>query len=161
MVSFSPNDIKSKLRRLKQAEFEHFLQTDVNELIRRRTAFYDDLLLHLWQQFELAQANVSLIAVGGYGRKEMFPLSDLDFLILSEQKNSPEVERRITDFIQFLWDCGFDVGASVRTLAECGSEGRADITIATNLLESRLLIGNEKTFQKLTALLSQPDFWNR
>lgn len=161
MNSFCPNDIKCRLQSLKQSELDHFLQADVNRLICRRTAFYDDLLSRLWRRFGLAQTDLSLIAVGGYGRKEMFPLSDLDFMILSEQKNSPEIEQRIADFIRFLWDCGFDVGASVRTLAECDSEGRADITVATNLLESRFLIGNEKIFRKLTALLNQPDFWNR
>ncbi|MDG2944297.1 bifunctional uridylyltransferase/uridylyl-removing protein GlnD [Exercitatus varius] len=156
-----PNDIKSQLQSLKQTELDHFPQTDVNRLICRRTAFYDDLLIRLWRQFGLAQTALSLVAVGGYGRKEMFPLSDLDFLILSEPKNTPEIEQKIASFIQFLWDCGFDVGASVRTLAECAEEGRADLTIATNLLESRLLTGDEKTFKKLTALLNRPDFWNR
>ncbi|MBP8573860.1 [protein-PII] uridylyltransferase, partial [Listeria monocytogenes] len=125
------------------------------------TLFCDNLLQQLWAQFELDNSDLALIAVGGYGRKEMFPMSDLDFLILSEQKNSPEIEQKVSAFIQFLWDCGFDVGASVRTLAECDSEGRQDITIATNLLESRLLIGNAKLFEKLTALLWQSDFWDR
>lgn len=157
----TPQNIKSQKDTLKQTELAHFLQADVNQLISDRTLFCDNLLQQLWAQFELDNSDLALIAVGGYGRKEMFPMSDLDFLILSEQKNSPEIEQKVSAFIQFLWDCGFDVGASVRTLAECDSEGRQDITIATNLLESRLLIGNAKLFEKLTALLWQPDFWDR
>ncbi|PVX40642.1 UTP--GlnB (protein PII) uridylyltransferase GlnD [Pasteurella langaaensis DSM 22999] len=157
----TPQQVKSQKDRLKQSELEHFSQTDINSLISDRTLFCDNLLKQLWAQFELDKTELALVAVGGYGRKEMFPLSDLDFLILSEQQNSPELAQKISQFIQFLWDCGFDVGAAVRTLAECDAEGRKDITIATNLLESRLLIGNEKIFKKLTALLWPPDFWDR
>ena len=110
----------------------------MHELIANRTAFCDDLLIDLWKHFRLEQHNeLVLIAVGGYGRKEMFPLSDLDFLILSEQPASVESEQKIAEFVQFLWDCGFDVGHSVRSMAQCEDEGRKDITIATNLLESR------------------------
>ena len=157
----TPEQIKSQKEELKQLALANFSQSDVNQLISDRTLFCDDLLKQLWVQFELDKTQLALIAVGGYGRKEMFPMSDLDFLILSEQKNTAEIEQKIGAFIQFLWDCGFDVGASVRTLDECRSEGRKDITIATNLLESRFLIGDEKNFEKLTALLWQPDFWDR
>ncbi|XHN45037.1 metal dependent phosphohydrolase [Lonepinella sp. MS14436] len=161
LFNLTPTDIKQQKEDLKQQELANFAQSDVNSLISHRTLFCDQLLCQLWQHFQLDQTALTLIAVGGYGRKEMFPLSDLDFLILSEQENEPEIERKITDFIQFLWDCGFDVGASVRTLAECNSEGRADISIATNLLESRYLCGKQENFIKLTALLQQPDFWSR
>lgn len=157
----TPQQIKSQKDILKQFELEHFAQVDINSLISDRTLFCDSLLKQLWEQFGLDRTELALLAVGGYGRKEMFPMSDLDFLILSEQQNSPELEQKISQFIQFLWDCGFDVGAAVRTLDECDTEGRKDITIATNLLESRLLIGNKKLFEKLTALLWQPDFWER
>ncbi|WP_439256676.1 bifunctional uridylyltransferase/uridylyl-removing protein GlnD [Lonepinella sp. BR2271] len=161
MQTLTPTHIKQQRELLKQQELNNFAQTDVNALILHRTLFCDQLLCQLWQQFQLDHAPLTLIAVGGYGRQEMFPLSDLDFLILSEQPNSPEVEQKLRDFIQCLWDCGFDVGASVRTLSECDEQGRADISIATNLLESRYLCGNAENFEKLTALLSQPDFWPR
>ncbi|MCK3657456.1 bifunctional uridylyltransferase/uridylyl-removing protein [Pasteurellaceae bacterium Pebbles2] len=159
--NLTPQAIKKQREALKQSELENFSQSDVNGLISHRTLFCDNLLVELWHAFQLDQSELCLIAVGGYGRKEMFPLSDLDFLILSEQKNSAELEQKISEFIQFLWDCGFDVGASVRTLAECDADGRAEISIATNLLESRYLCGNEKNFEKLTALLQQADFWQK
>ncbi|HBO39466.1 MAG TPA: [protein-PII] uridylyltransferase, partial [Pasteurellaceae bacterium] len=156
----TPSVVKIQKENLKRFECEHFTQTDVNQLISNRTAFYDDLLIHLWRTLRLDQGDdLALIAVGGYGREEMFPLSDLDFLILSKHDIIPDIEQKITEFVQFLWDCGFDVGHSVRTLSECEEEGRNDITIATNLLESRYLYGNQKIFEKLTALLRQPDFW--
>ena len=160
ILEVNQSAVKIQRENLKQFERDHFTQNDVHELIANRTAFCDDLLIDLWKHFRLEQHNeLALIAVGGYGRKEMFPLSDLDFLILSEQPASVESEQKIAEFVQFLWDCGFDVGHSVRSIAQCEDEGRKDITIATNLLESRYLCGCQKTFQKLTALLQQPDFW--
>ena len=119
-------------------------------------------MIQLWQEIELSeQLGIALIAVGGYGRREMFPLSDLDFLILVEQTPSPEIEEKITQFIQFLWDCGFEVGNSVRTLEQCESEGKQDITIATNLLEARFLAGNRPHFDALNELVKRADFWSK
>lgn len=91
----------------------------------------------------------------------MFPLSDLDFLILVEQTPSHEIEEKITQFIQFLWDCGFEVGNSVRTLEQCELEGKQDITIATNLLEARFLTGNRPHFDVLNELVKRADFWSK
>ena len=157
----SQSAVKIQRENLKQFERDNFTQIDVYELIENRTVFCDDLLMDLWKHFRLDQYDeLALVAVGGYGRKEMFPLSDLDFLILSERSITAETEQKIAEFVQFLWDSGFDVGHSVRTLAQCDEEGRKEITVVTNLLESRYLCGCQKTFQKLTALLQQPDFWS-
>lgn len=156
----TPIYIKAQKEALKQVELTHFNQYSVMELMANRTRFYDDLLIHLWQFFRLDQhPELALIAVGGYGREEMFPLSDLDILILSPAKVEQPTEQKIRQFIQFLWDCHFDVGQSVRTLDECWQVGKADITIATNLLESRYLCGNTALFEQLSALIKQPDFW--
>lgn len=159
-AQLTPSLVKQQREDLKQQELAEFVQADVHQLISKRTQFYDDILIQLWFQFGLEQSGAALIAVGGYGRGEMFPLSDLDFLVLREQQDL-QTEQKIEQFIQFLWDCGFDVGASVRSLAECEEQGKSDITIATNLLESRFLIGNQDLFEKLTALLWQADFWPR
>ncbi|PJG84201.1 bifunctional uridylyltransferase/uridylyl-removing protein GlnD [Caviibacterium pharyngocola] len=157
----TPASIKLQKNQLKQAEAEGFAQTSVYDLLTVRTRFCDDLLIHLWQHFGLDQNPLfSLIAVGGYGREEMFPLSDLDFLILTDTPPDAEAEDKIRQFVQFLWDCGFDVGHSVRTLAQCEEEGMRDISIATNLLESRYLCGDIKSFGKLTALLQSERFWS-
>ena len=158
----TPNAVKIEREHLKQFELENFSRYSIFELIENRSDFYDALLIQLWQEMELSeQLGISLIAVGGYGRREMFPLSDLDFLILVEQTPSPKIEEKITQFIQFLWDCGFEVGNSVRTLEQCESEGKQDITIATNLLEARFLTGNRPHFDALNELVKNADFWSK
>lgn len=158
----SIQSVKTQREALKQFELAHFSDYRIFELIENRTEFYDHLLQQLWREMGLEeQTSLTLIAVGGYGRKEMFPLSDLDFLILTETPPTTEVENRIGRFVQFLWDCGFEVGHSVRTLAQCESEGKQDITIATNLLESRFLAGNQPHFIRLWEKVKQPDFWSK
>lgn len=153
-------NIKTQKEQLKSFELQQFQVSSIQSLLVNRTQFYDDLLIHLWRHFQLdRQSDLSLMAVGGYGRGEMFPLSDLDFLILTEIQLSVEISDRITQLVQFLWDCGFEVGHAVRTLEQCEEAGREDVSIATNLLESRYLCGNQNLFEKLTALLIQPNFW--
>ncbi|TGZ99018.1 bifunctional uridylyltransferase/uridylyl-removing protein GlnD [Rodentibacter pneumotropicus] len=158
----TPSAVKIQRENLKQFELNNFSQYSVFELIENRTDFYDALLQRLWIQMGLdKQSQLSLIAVGGYGRREMFPLSDLDFLVLTAQILIAEVQERIVQFVQFLWDCGFEVGHAVRTLAMCESEGREDITIATNLLEARFLAGNRPHFDALRELVKADNFWSK
>lgn len=158
----TPSVVKIERENLKQFELENFSRYSIFELIENRSDFYDALLIQLWQEMGLSELQgIALIAVGGYGRREMFPLSDLDFLILVEQTPSPKIEEKITQFIQFLWDCGFEVGNSVRTLEQCESEGKQDITIATNLLEARFLTGNRPHFDVLNELVKNAGFWSK
>ena len=158
----TPSAVKIERENLKQFELENFSRYSIFELIENRSDFYDALLIQLWQEMGLSELQgIALIAVGGYGRREMFPLSDLDFLILVKQTPSLEIEEKITQFIQFLWDCGFEVGNSVRTLEQCESEGKQDITIATNLLEARFLAGNRPHFDALNELVKNADFWSK
>ncbi|WP_434312221.1 bifunctional uridylyltransferase/uridylyl-removing protein GlnD [Haemophilus influenzae] len=158
----TPSAVKIERENLKQFELENFSRYSIFELVENRSDFYDALLIQLWHEMGLSeQLGISLIAVGGYGRREMFPLSDLDFLILVEQTPIPEIEEKITQFIQFLWDCGFEVGHSVRTLEQCELEGKQDITIATNLLEARFLAGNRPHFDVLNELVKNSDFWSK
>lgn len=160
--TFTPTNVRQLFTELKEQELQQFSQDiDIYQLISQRSHLYDQLLLALWKHFQFdQQPTLSLIAVGGYGREEMFPLSDLDFLILSSEPLSAELEQKIAEFIQFLWDCHFEVGHSIRTLAQCLEEGKNDISIATNLLESRFLTGNQQLFDKLTQAIYQDDFWS-
>lgn len=158
----TPSAVKIERENLKQFELENFSRYSIFELIENRSDFYDALLIQLWQEMGLSELQgIALIAVGGYGRREMFPLSDLDFLILVKQTPSLEIEEKLTQFIQFLWDCGFEVGNSVRTLEQCESEGKQDITIATNLLEARFLAGNRPHFDALNELVKHANFWSK
>ena len=127
--------------------FEH---QPINGLVKARARFVDTVLSQLWQHFALSKEhNLSLIAVGGYGRGELHPYSDIDLLILSDRRLTTEQQHAIASFITSLWDLRLEVGHSVRTLKETIKLGKDDITIATNLLEMRLLTGNKPLFEQL------------
>lgn len=160
--SLTPSAVKIQRENLKQFELANFSQYSIFELIENRSDFYDALLQKLWLEMGFDDyPELSLIAVGGYGRREMFPLSDLDFLILASQTPTAEMEEKIAQFVQFLWDCGFEVGHSVRTIEQCKIEGKQDITIATNLLEARFLAGNRPHFEMLCECVKKADFWSK
>ena len=137
-----------------------FSQHPVNVLVKARARFIDDVLVQLWHQFGLHKSkDLSLIAVGGYGRGELHPCSDIDLLILSEGKLSASQQDAIGQFITLLWDLRLEVGHSVRTVKESVKLGKDDITIATNLLEMRLLTGNKALFEQLQHEVSKDSFW--
>ncbi|WP_019000337.1 [protein-PII] uridylyltransferase [Succinimonas amylolytica] len=132
----------------------------VNELVQFRTAFTDLLLKKIWSQFQLVDfPELALVAVGGYGRGDLQPHSDIDILIVSPDSIPEEVNSCISSMTGLLWDLKLDLGLSVRTIAECISEGRKDVTIATNLMETRLITGNRDTYDKLIGATREPDFW--
>ena len=132
----------------------------INKIVEMRARYVDELLIRLWDLVGLDESyNLSLLAVGGYGRGELHPKSDIDLLILSDNGFSKESEEKIGQLITLLWDLKLDVGNSVRTLKDCLEQGKADITVATSMIESRLIRGNETTFEKLQEVLSRKDFW--
>lgn len=94
-------------------------------------------------------SQASLCAVGGYGRGELYPCSDIDLLILLKASPTAEEQELLEVFIATLWDLGLEVGHSVRTVDECLEEARKDITIETGLLESRLILGDRNNFREL------------
>ncbi|MEA1988919.1 MAG: [protein-PII] uridylyltransferase [Pseudomonadota bacterium] len=129
----------------------------VAELIKERATFIDQFLKKIWQVF--IPDNVgTLIAVGGYGRGELHPYSDIDLLILCDdiQKNQEDLSK----FITFLWDLGFEVGHAIRTVSDCETAGLEDVTTATNLLESRWLTGDYERYEQLQQLWDyHSTFW--
>lgn len=132
----------------------------VSEWIAQRSAFYDDLLYQLYRHFELDKIDeLCLVAVGGYGRQEMFPLSDLDILWLSEKPLAPDVVARLNQLAGLLWDMKLQVGMAIRTLEECIEVGKAEISVATNMLESRFLFGQQVLWTELMQRIRQADFW--
>ena len=137
-----------------------FEQQSVQSLVKARARFIDQLLAALWQQQDLNQDHsLCLIAVGGYGRGELHPFSDIDLLILSEQQLTPKQQDQLSTFITQLWDLKLEVGHSVRTLDETLQLGKDDITIATNLMEMRRLLGNKALYERLQQAIHAPDFW--
>ena len=121
-------------------------------LLHEMTELSDRTLQQLWQQHAFPE-NFLLVAVGGYGRREQFPFSDTDILILLPDDATPELLESVSAFVGELWDIGMDVGHSVRTLAECLAEAEKDITVQTTLMENRLLAGDMQRFAELRRTL--------
>jgi [protein-PII] uridylyltransferase len=117
-------------------------------LLHGHAALIDTVIAKLWKACRMP-ANVALVAVGGYGRGELFPYSDVDLLILLPEPSNDELEASLSMLVGALWDVGLAIGHSVRTIDECLEVAQADITVQTNLLESRLLTGDEALFQQL------------
>jgi [protein-PII] uridylyltransferase len=116
--------------------------TPIQQIIYGRSQILDMLLVKAWQLFDWPDTSkASLIAVGGYGRGELHPHSDIDILILFDRADPEEYQKSISGFLTFLWDIKLDIGSSVRTIDECFELSKTDITIATNLIESRTIIG--------------------
>ncbi|WP_394661208.1 [protein-PII] uridylyltransferase [uncultured Acinetobacter sp.] len=115
----------------------------IRDVVIARSNLIDEALIFLWKHAGLDQSRLGLFAVGGYGRKEMLPYSDVDIMILAEDEIDPELEKQISTFISSLWDVGnFKPGTSVRTIQNCVEQATNDLTVATTLIEARLITGN-------------------
>lgn len=150
------------LQNLTQQQWDRFQlkNTSIHHLISERTNFVDQLLRRIWKFHLGSFQNLCLVAVGGYGRGELHPFSDIDILILTTEPDTPaEQAQAIEHFITYLWDVGLQVGHAIRTLTDCHEIGKEDISTATNYIESRWLIGNYDAYNQLKELLKQPDFW--
>ena len=122
--------------------------------IRRQV---DEAVRELWAQACMPSA-WSLVAVGGYGRGELFPYSDVDLLVLVDAAPRDDELPRLEQFVGACWDAGLAIGHTVRTVAECVREQRDDVTIQTALLERRFLAGAHDGFEALgLALAGQPE----
>jgi len=122
----------------------------VRKVLQRMADLTDEVLRQLWSGAGLAEP-YALLAVGGYGRAELFPHSDVDVLVLLPDGHSAdtdsELKKRIEAFIGNCWDVGLEIGSSVRTLADCLQEAEKDVTVQTALLECRLITGNADLVQ--------------
>ena len=121
-----------------------------SELLRKLRLVVDRQLRSVWAECDLP-GQVALVAVGGYGRGELFPYSDVDILVLLPRAPDARLERQLEKFIGSLWDVGLEVGHSVRTLDECLAMAQQDITVQTTLLEARHLVGNRTLFARFAA----------
>src|SRR5210317_1557304 len=130
----------------------------VVDLVHARAAFIDEVLLELWQE-HIESLGYALVAVGGYGRGELHPCSDVDVMLLLPDEVAAGSEEPISAFVTALWDIGLEAGHSVRTLAQCHEEASADLTIATTLMEARLLAGPEKLFTAMQEIISPENMW--
>ena len=154
-------DIGELKRRIAQADAalaERFWAgEDVDALVAERARTLDAFLAEIWQHWFERNDNLALLAVGGYGRGELHPRSDVDLLILARRPQAAREE--IAAFVRLLWDLKLDIGHSVRTIADCRREAAGDLTIATTMMERRRLAGSTRLTAKLDAIFARRSFW--
>jgi len=157
--SLSTSEICQLGRDFHQWQKEKFVVDAITKVVAARAEFVDQVLIKLWCQHNLDEYQISLIAVGGYGRGELHPYSDVDILLLTQEKTDKALEEKISAFITQLWDVRLDIGHSVRSIKECLKQAVNDVTIATNLMEMRQVCGNKALTQQLQPLLNKDIFW--
>jgi [protein-PII] uridylyltransferase len=141
---------KQKLSAERDALRERFQQREsAADLLRRQARLVDRQLKEVWASHAMPP-DAALAAVGGYGRGELFPCSDVDLLILLAAPADAELARKLEDLIGTLWDVGLEVGHSVRTIDECAALAASDVTVQTTLLEARLLTGKRELYARFT-----------
>ena len=137
--------------------------TDADSLVRDRVSLIDELMMSIWQcciQHHIQNTeSIALVAVGGYGRGELHPYSDIDILILLDDSQSDGHNSVIEEFITLLWDLGLDIGQSVRTVRQCHDESEKDVTVITNLIEARLIWGPHELFDKMREAIRPEAIW--
>ncbi len=158
----APARIRAALLMAEQARGSRFwADISAHRLVGERAVLVDRLLISLWAHFELSgEGHIALVAVGGYGRKELHPGSDIDLMVLLTEAPGAQQGEKIQQFLTFLWDVGLEPGHSVRTVADCVQEATGDITVATSLMESRLLTGPAGLFHEMRHCTGRNAIWD-
>ena len=152
---------KERLRACKERLFHQYdLDTPIGTLVQERSRLIDDVLRDAWSMHLGDPRDAALSAVGGYGRQELHPASDIDILILTEPETDADLANAIERLVIFLWDIGLEVGHSVRTLEDCVREARDDVTVMTNLMEARPLCGSAELFQRMRVATGPDRIWD-
>lgn len=140
---------------------EHYrANDDIVNLVWGRAWLMDQLLGCAWERYDWGKPNdISLLAVGGYGRGELHPHSDIDLLILTRDDNHAEFKQNLSAFFTFLWDINLEIGQSVRSIAQCRQEALKDITVTTSLMESRTIIGPDDLRDEMILQTQNSDVW--
>jgi [protein-PII] uridylyltransferase len=132
----------------------------VERLVRDRARLVDALLKSAWKLHVGEHAReIALIAVGGYGRGELNLCSDIDIMILLPKSESTPWQGNLERFLTFMWDIGLEVGHSVRTIDDCQRESAADVSVATTMIEARLLEGPDVLFDAMRRALAPERVW--
>lgn len=160
----NPSRYREALKLGKDAVHEAFVEGyKASVLLSLRTTVIDHVLTTLWAEKKEAFEGLALLAVGGYGRGELHPYSDIDIAILLPDR-LPNATNQARDdvlaaWVTALWDLNLDIGHSVRTVSECEDEARADITVITNLMEARLLCGCGELFNLMQKIIGTSHMW--
>ncbi len=152
--------LRQLLKDSEQSLVDRFTQgEDIEKLVHARSWLVDQVLLKCWQVTVGGQPGAALVAVGGYGRGELLPGSDVDIMVLLAEQEPPELAARLETFLTLLWDIGLEVGHSVRTLDDCEEQSRTDVTVVTNLMEARLLTGPRPLFEAMHERVGPDRIW--
>ena len=158
----SISGFKALLAEAGESQRERFLAGEpVEDLVRERSRTIDRVILAAWRHHagELEQT-ADLVAVGGYGRAELHPHSDIDLLLLIADGLPATANDAISRLLTFLWDIGLEVGQSVRTLDDCEEQAKGDVTVVTTLMETRLLAGPGRLFAELPVRIGVDKVWS-
>ncbi len=136
-----------------------------SSLMAGRTAVVDLVLTRLWYRAGAAFDGLALVAVGGYGRGELEPASDIDLAILLPELGSDDDDKArerddtLSAWITALWDLELQIGHSVRTVAESAREAAADLTVITNLMDARIIAGNPELVEQMRSAIAPDRMW--
>ncbi len=155
VAALPPNvcDLRAELRRTRD-DLRESLQSSLKPKVYFAThlRLIDRMVRRVRAHFSMPE-QTTLVAVGGYGRGEQYPHSDVDLLVLLPAAPAAADAEGISSFLCTLRDIGFDLGYAVRTVDQCVEDGRKDITIQTTLLETRFLDGSRPLYRKLRAAI--------
>jgi [protein-PII] uridylyltransferase len=140
---------------------EYEKNVSIKKLIRNKSRIIDDLVKKSWIKNNFQEKGISLIAVGGYGRSELFPQSDIDILILIDNYSDENIRKNIENFIADIWHLKTSVGHSVRTTKDCVKAVNDDVTTYTNILDSRLIIGDKILYKCLLNSIEAKKIWSK
>ena len=159
----NPAALRTDFRAHKQALWQSLSEDGastrgVRATLRKTSHLADDLLRKLWLAVGLGP-EFALVAVGGFGRGELFPHSDVDVLVLLPDEASPDTDAplkaQLEHLIGLCWDCGLDIGSSVRKVTECVEEASRDVTVQTSMVECRLIAGSRSQYNRLVSALAE------
>ena len=159
---FSPVTFRQVLDQGSELLKDRFVADEpIEDLVRDRARLVDVALRAAWVSHAgKFTGDLGLVAVGGYGRGELHPSSDIDIMVLLPKSDSADWQPDIERFLTFLWDIGLEVGHSVRSIDDCQRESLADISVATTLFEARLLSGPEPLFAGMRRALAPDRLWS-
>ena len=144
---------KSRIQKGQRALRDQYLSSydpDPACLLYERCHLIDEALRDLWTELHLPDS-MALCAVGGYGRGELWPSSDIDLLILLPDDPDPARAEQLEQLVGLFWDIGLEIGHSVRTVEDCLREADGDLTVQTALVEARLIVGNYGLFSRMAS----------
>jgi [protein-PII] uridylyltransferase len=166
LINQKPDDVLSTLKNAVVTindGLKSFYQNDVpvEDIVYGRSDLVDRVLVALFNHvFANIKQTVSLVAVGGYGRSELHPGSDVDLMLLLHEEENDQTKEALEKYLMLLWDSRLEIGHSVRTLQECVTEAENDITVATNIMEARLLTGDKSLFDEMKRTTGPDQIWD-